>query len=293
MSKFPLFLAIILVVSLLSVPAAIAQPTHRLGFWIDERDMWSGVGLHWSPQQFVTNYFLTAPYPSAMVFATAMTPDGPYAGTLGGALGESKWLGQVASLAQSQGLNVRIVILFFVNLSGKTIGGIGDQAGLLTKYMQALGSHTSIVGCEYEREYYGNTVAEVTTFKSIVNKAGCTNIADPTQKANFLSDPVLDYSIYPYFGGTVPGALLAGSRSIGLGYGEIGVPSGNTPNPAWTQASVRSIVDASPGSSFVLIYSDNGGKGQPSWELWNWPTLRNWIWTDSNYKLNYVLSTTK
>jgi hypothetical protein len=291
MSKFPFFLAAILVISLLCVPAAMAQPSHRLGFWIDERDMWSGVGLHWTHQQFITNYFLTAPYPSAMVFATAMMPDGPYAGALGGALGEAKWLGQVASLAQSQGLNVKIMILFFVNLSGKTISGVPDQTALLTKYMQTLGSHSNIVGCEYEREYYGNTVAEVTTFKNIVNKVGYTNILDPTQKANFVSDPVLDYSIYPYFGGTIPSSLLAGSRSIGVGYGEIGVPSGNTPNPAWTQSTVQSIVNKSPGNSFVLIYADNGGKGQPAWELWNWSTLRNWIWTDSNYKLNFVLST--
>ncbi|MDA4123983.1 MAG: hypothetical protein OK438_00840 [Thaumarchaeota archaeon] len=264
--------------------------TYRLGFWIDERDMWSGVGLNWTSQQFVTNYFLTAPYPSAMLFATAMTPTGPNAPS---AIGEALWLSRVASLAQSQGLNVRIVILFFVNLSGGTINGVPDQTTLLTQYMSALGSHTNIAGCEYEREYYGNTVAEVAGFRTIINGAGYTNVVDPSMMSNFPSDPVLDYSSYPYFGGTIPSSLPSGSSSIGIGYGETGAPTGSTPTPAWTQTSVQAIVDTSPADPYVLVYAGAGylPAGQPSTRMWNWPTLRNWIWTDSNYQQDFVLST--
>jgi len=274
----------------LSVTTAVTTSTspHRLGFWIDERDMWSGVGLAWSPQQFVTNYFDTAPYPSAMVFATAMTPTGPRSP---GAIGEAQWLSQVASIAQSKGLNVEIIILFFVNLSGATAYGVADQTSLLTQYMSALGRHSNIYGAEYEREYFGNTAQEVQKFKTIINNAGYVNVDDPTQARNFPSDPVLDYSTYPYFGGTIPTASPSGSRSLGVGYGETGAPSGNTPNPAWTQASVQAIVNKSPASTLVLLYAGCGGSGQPGWELWSWATLHQWIWTDPTYTSNYLLST--
>jgi hypothetical protein len=251
--------------------------------------MWSGSGNNWTPQQFVTNYFLTAPYPSAMLFATAMSPTGLNSP---GALGEASWLSQVANLCASQCPNARIMILFFVNLSGGTINGTPDQTALLTAYMNALGSHSNIYGAEYEREYYGNTVAEITTFKNIINGAGYANILDPTMLGNFPSDPVLDFSSYPYFGGTIPSSLPSGSRSIGVGYGETGAPSGSTPTPAWTQASVQAIIDTSPASPYVLMYAGVGytPAGQPSTQMWNWPTLLNWIWTDPNYYQNFVLS---
>jgi hypothetical protein len=294
MPKFSLLLVAILVTGLVLAPVAIpavsaSPPTQRLGFWLYDTDMWSGVGLNWTPQQFVTNYFGTPPYPSALIWATGMMPTGP---NTPGAIGEAHWLGQVASLAQAQGFNVKIIILFFVNLSGGTIKGVPDQTSLLTRYVQALGSHSDIYGAEYEREYFGNTVAEVTTFKNIVNSAGYVNILDPTMQNNFASDPVLDYSTYPYYNGAIPTSLPSGSRYIGVGYGETGAPvSGSGPNPAWTQASVQAIIDSSPANPYVMIYASNGGAGQPAHLLWNWPTLRGWIWTDLNYESKYTLST--
>jgi len=248
--------------------------------------MWSGVGLAWSPQQFVTNYFETAPYPSAMLFATAMSPDGPKSP---GVLGEAQWLGQVASLAQSSGLNVKIIILFFVNLSGGTKGGVADQTALLKQFVSALGSHSNIYGAEYEIEYYGNTQAEEQTFYSIIHGAGYTDILNPGTSVSGVSGPSLGYSTYPYFNGAIPKALA--SNTIGYGYGETGAPSGNTPNPAWTKTTVQNIVDNSPANPFVFLYSDNGGSGQPGYELWNWSTLRQWVYTDSSYGSNYILST--
>jgi hypothetical protein len=213
-----------------------------------------------------------------------MTPSGPDSP---GALGEASWLSQVASIAQSDGLNVKIMILFFVNLSGGTINGVPDQTALLTQYMAALGSHSDIYGAEYEREYYGNTIAENQAFGNIIQGAGYTWIIDPSVESSF-SGVVLDYSTYPYFGATIPTSLPSGSRSIGVGYGETGAPSGNTPNPAWTQQSVQAIIDSSPGNPYVIIYADNGGTGQPAWQLWNWPTLQQWIWTDPNYQAGFI-----
>lgn len=248
--------------------------------------MWSGVGLNWNASQFVANYFEEPPYPSAMLFATALTPTGAGAPT---ANGEAQWLGQVAALAQSDGLDVEIVILFFVNLSGQTANGVPDQAVALTQYMSALGSHPNIYGAEYEVEYYGNTRSEEQSFYNILADAGYVDILNPGTAPFYSGEPILDYSTYPYFGGAIP--VKTSANSVGVGYGETGVPSGSTPDPAWTQTTVQAIVDTSPGNPFVFIYAGSGGTGQPPFQLWNWPTLQQWIWTDSDYRANFLLST--
>ena len=265
-----------------------ATQTRRLGFWIDERDIWSGVGLCWSASQFVQDYFETSPYPSAMLFATGLQPSGACSP---GATGEATWLSQVASDAQAAGLNVEIVILMFVNLSGQTVNGIADQTAALQSFMSALGSHSNIYGAEYEIEYYGNTAAEEQLFYNTIHGAGYVDILNPGTSVSGVSGPSLGYSTYPYFGGTIPTGLPSGSNCLGVGYGETGAPSGSTPNPAWTQTSVQAIVDSSPANPFVLMYAGAGGTGQPSWQLWNWSTLRQWVWSDSSYQQNFILST--
>ena len=262
-----------------------AGPTKRLGFWVDERDIWSGIGFCWSAAQFVQNYFQTAPYPSAMVFATGLQPSG---GCSPGATGEATWLSQVASAAAAAGLNVEIIILFFVNLSGATVNGVPDQTAQLTTFMSNLGHHSNIYGAEYEREYYGNTLAENQAFGNIITGAGYTWILDPSVTSNWPSNPQLSYSTYPYFSGTIPSSIP--SNSIGMGYGETGAPSGG---PAWTQTTVQAIVDSSPANPYVLLYAGSGytASGQPAFQLWDWSTLRNWIWSDANYQNNYIFST--
>jgi len=258
----------------------------RLGFWVDERDLWSGVGLGWSASQFVANYFEEPPYPSAVLFATAMSPTGAGAPT---PTGEAQWLGQVADLARSDGLNVEIMILFFVNLSGQTINGVPDQTSLLTRYMGALGNHSNIYGAEYEVEYFGDTAAEEQAFYGIIKGAGYVDVLNPGEPAFYSGEPVLDYSTYPYFGGVIPAALSP--NSTGIGYGETGVPTGSTPNPAWTQSTVQAIINSSPANPFVFLYAGSGGTGQPPYQLWDWSTLQQWIWKDSSYQSDFILST--
>jgi hypothetical protein len=248
--------------------------------------MWSGVGLEWNATQFVQNYFEEPPYPSAMLFATALTPTGPGALT---AIGEAQWLGEVAGSAQNKGLDVEIVILFFVNLSGQTISGVPDQTSSLTQYMSALGLHSNIYGAQYEVEYYGNTQSEEQSFYNIVTGTGYLDILNPGTVPFYTGEPILDYSTYPYFEGVIP--TVTSPNSVGVGYGETGVPSGSTPNPAWTQATVQAIVDKSPGDPFVFLYAGSGGTGQPLFQLWNWSSLQQWIWKDPNYRTNFLLST--
>lgn len=257
----------------------------RLGFWVDERDMWSGVGLDWTPQEFVSNYFEEPPYPSAMLFATSMAPSGADSP---GAIGEAQWLSQVANLAQDSGLNVKILLLFFVNLSGGTVNGVPDQTTLLTQYLSALGYHSNIYGAEYEREYYGDNATEEQTFYNIVTSAGYVDILNPGEPQISAGEPFLDYSTFPYYNGTIPNSLPSGNESLGVGYGETGPPVGNATNPAWTQATVNAIIDSSPANPFVLIYAGSGGNSQPPYQLWNWLTLRDWIWNDPYYQSAYI-----
>lgn len=260
-------------------PTSSTQGRH-LGFWVGEGDIFSH--LRWSPQTFVNNYFKMAPYPSALLFASG----GGYAYPQ-----EANWLNQVLTITDS--MNVKVILLCFVNLSGGTINGRPDQTQSFTTFMQSLKGHPSLYGAEYENEYFGNTVQRVGTFKSIVNGAGYVDMLNPNPKmmSAYPSDPVLDYSTYPYFGGTIPSSLPNSGRTIGIGYGETGAPSGTTPNPAWAQARVTAIVKTSPAAQFTFIYSEMGGRGQPFNLLWNWQTLRGWIWNDPNYQANYVIST--
>ena len=261
------------------------MPPQRLGFWVDERDMWSGAGLNWTPQEFVSNYFEEPPYPSALLFATSMAPSGTNSP---GAIGEAQWLSQVATTAQDSGLNAKILLLFFVNLSGNTINGVPDQTTLLTQYLNALGHHSNIYGAEYEREYYGDNATEEQTFHNIVTAAGYVDILNPNEPQSAAGDRSLDYSTFPYYNGTIPSSLPSGNVSIGVGYGETGAPVGSAISPVWTNATIRAIVDTSPANPFVLIYAGSGGTGQPPYQLWNWSTLRGWIWSDPRYLSTYI-----
>ncbi|MGI0081148.1 MAG: hypothetical protein ACRECH_16175, partial [Nitrososphaerales archaeon] len=94
------------------IPPTIASDNQgrRLGFWVGEGDIWGGGGLNWSPQTFVNNYFMTAPYPSALLFISSAGYAYPQ---------ESNWLNQVLSMTDT--MNVKVLILFFINLSGGTI----------------------------------------------------------------------------------------------------------------------------------------------------------------------------
>jgi hypothetical protein len=256
-----------------------SSSSRRFGFWVGEGEIFST--LRWTPQEFASNYFETSPYPAALLFASGGGYWFPQ---------ESAWLSQLLSITDT--MNVKVVLLCFVNLSGHTINGRPDQTSTFTTFMNSLKGHPSLYGAEYENEYFGNTIQEVSAFRSIVNGAGYTNILNPNSNtvSAFPNDPILDYSEYPYFGVSMPSSLAYGTGAIGIGYGETGAPPSGGPNPLWTQQRITSIVDNSPIAQFTFIYPEMGGAGQPFANLWDWQTLRNWIWSDPNYQANYVLS---
>jgi hypothetical protein len=209
---------------------------------------------------------------------------------------EADWLGNVSTIAKADGLNVKIIILFFVNLSGATVNGVPDQTTLLTNWMAKLeanaGSNGNIYGAEYEREYYGNTAAEWTTFCNIVTGDGFACVNDGGEgHIVYPNYPMLDYSMYPSGDHYSEPIITSESNSlyIGVGYGE----TGSNGTVVWTQTTVQAIVDNSYGNPYVFMYADEGGSGQPQAFMWNWATLDGWVWNDANYQANYILSTTK
>lgn len=280
-----------------TVSSASSSPSKHLGFWTGETDLWSGGAITgknspYTPQQFFNVYFNQAPYPSGMLFVTALSPTGPYAGNIyngiGGWKGEAEWLNAFLAICDAHA-NIQIIILAFVNLSGGTINGHPDQTASFTTYMNMIKGHHSVYGVEYENEYYGDTSTIEYKFASIVTNAGYVDVLNPRDTGYFSTQhPVLGYSTYPYFDGTIPTSLKSGF--IGYGYGETGTPPAGEPNPIWTQQTVQAIVDKSPSAPFTLIYAQKGGNGQPLNSLWNWPTFRAWVWNAPDYQGNFVLS---
>lgn len=343
-----MFSAIVIsILVMFSVSAQVNQPlqvsnantTQRhLGWWIDERSLscCGGTQIDYTPQQFFDSYFLTPPYPSAMLFATGINdstwPDAE----------RISWFNELASIADKYPA-ISINILIFVNISNVQLTSSCqsdpyDQSSQLQRFLLGIEGHRSVYGISYEPEYFGNTLSENSMFACWVNQAGYTFIADPSMATNFPNNPVLSYCEFPWFqsvgdsmescaydNGNTPSA-----QQIGIGFGEftnmVNFPASNPMNanpnlPAgcindssgavscdpslaingWDKEVVQSIVDDSlkpnltPSSrQYVYFYSGGVGKyGQnATWSSTNndGQMMRDWVWNDSFYKSNFVLS---
>jgi hypothetical protein len=288
-----------------SSTGSVNSNSERLGFWVDERAIWSGGEYQTpppTPQQFYQDYFDTAPYPAVVLFAIGFTPSGAYDP---GVTGEISWLTSVASIASSHP-NDGIVILFFVTENGPwdNEGTVINQTWLnyFDSMLSGFEGQSSIIGIQGEFEYVVNssgstcgtgcvTSGLIDAFTSTVSSYGLATISSDGEPGFTYT---LGYSEYPYLGETIPSSLPSGS--IGIGYGETGAPSSG---PIWTQQVVDNIVSTSPlapnspvGTITLLYCNDDtnnpagGGNGDP---LWNSPTLRGWIYTDQAYA-SYVES---
>lgn len=270
----------------------------QLGFWIDERDIWSGSGLRWTPSEFYQNYFVKEPCPNAMLWATGFAGSGS---GWEGAQTEITWLGELAQMMAQKGQ--KMIVLYFVNDTGPwdnqgtvinqtTLGNFDALLSELQKYPSA------VVGIQLESEYVvdssgsvvgnsGSTTGLYSAFSNEVHKYGFKAIANYTGKSQYF-DLSLGYSSFPYYNESI---ITSGqpSNSIGVGYGE----TGGSSTDLWTQTVITSIIDQSFGNPYVLIYSEIGTYKQYAGidSLWNNPTLRSWIWDDPNYQANYQLST--
>lgn len=180
---------------------------------------------------------------------------------------------------------------------GKGLGWTQDQTTDFTAYMQAIKGHRSFLGVLFEPEYFGNTLAIQAAFQSIVNGAGYYDVSGGSGSGSVG----MSYSEYPYYSGQLDTGT-APANDLGVHYGETGTPPGTA--PIWTQAVITNIVDHSWVAPITIIIAYNdinnpAGTAAPAtqdsngvdWNLYMSPVLRGWIWSDSNYQSNYVLST--
>jgi hypothetical protein len=236
-----------------------------------------------------------------MTWSTALHPTGPSDGvnfdppTLPTAKQEGEWFSQLASLCDPYP-NIRIDLLFFINLTGAEYDGREDQTSELTDFMNALRGHSSIYGAMFEPEYFTDTAAVETSFHNIVTNAGYVHICfSPTGFSLWPNNPWATWSEFPW-AGSGPITTDAGSKYIYYSYGETGGGTQSGNGNSWTQDNVLAIVEKSypkPDTVMCADLDNNNpaggyhGGGSP---LWNSPILREWIWDDPYYQANYVQS---
>jgi len=295
----------------------------RLGFWLQESD----IIKDYSPSSFFNAMFLTPPYPSSfemMVFAVLQDEANNYgcssnAHYVGSSI--SYW-GQVAQMADAYP-NIRLILEIAFDPSN---GGSGTYGlSCFDTVVQGLSQYPSVYGIGVEGEYTtlsaGMTEAEMQTAMNYVTGAGklFINYYAPVPIPSGGYD--ITHTNFPMQGDQVGTLQDYDSQTVGLssGYydgfpfpstftcpiGPDAVASGALTNEpqGWDQCVVSTELEAatsfSPDSArqfveLVAGFSTSGNftgiSGLSTDQLWDNPTLRNWIWTDPNYIGNFILS---
>ena len=283
----------------------------RLGFWLQEADIYE----HYSASTFFNTMFLTPPYPSSlevMIFGILQDETNGFGcSTSSHYTGESaSYWGQVASMADNYP-SIRLVYEIAFDPSSTTYG-IGCFDSLASVFAQ----YPSVYGIGIEGEYTTNQVS-TSTYQSAMSEVqslgkqfinyypqvtlptgalviGHTNFPSSTDPESTLtlytsSEYVgMDSGYYDNF--PFPGTATCpiSSSTYGVNWNQcveqtelstaLGMPSGT-----------RQFLEFDPG--FDASGSFTGVSGQSTNQLWDNPTLRNWIWTDPNYQPNFILST--
>jgi hypothetical protein len=294
----------------------------RLGFWLQESNIFV-----YPATTFFNTMFLTPPYPSSievMIFAIQqdqMNGNGCSATTPFVKQSITYW-GQVAQMAESYP-NIRLVFEIAFDPSS---GGSGPYGlSCYNAIVQALGQYSSVYGIGVEGEYttvgQGMNEAEMQTAMNDVTSAGKLFV-------NYYAPVAIPSGGYDIAHTNFPGGDSGGydqvgtirnadSQTIGLdsGYyanyqfpGTVSCPIGanamSSSTAGWNQCVMSTefgtAVSFSPASArqFLEIdvgFSSSGSfigvSGRSTTQLWDNPTLRSWLWTDSNYQPNFVLST--
>jgi hypothetical protein len=328
MSKVSLLLVILLVFSAFSVafamPAASANaPTRRLGFWLQE----GNIDGPYSASSFFNAMFLTPPYPASaeiMIFGIQQA----YKTNMGcsansGPVGESiTFWGNVAQLADAYP-NIRLVyeIAFVPNTPPYDINCFNTM-------VQAFSSHPSVYGIGVEGEYTNAKINGLT--QAIMQTAYNDVVSTGKQFINYyikggITVPAGGYQIYhtnfPMQGDQV-GTLSqhTDSQAVGISSGyydnfqfpstftcpiganDVATGALITQPQGWNKCVVSTELSAAVSSSasarqfveFAVGFSSSGyftgASGQSTNQMWDNPTLRNWIWTDPNNGPNFITS---
>jgi hypothetical protein len=318
---------IVLTIILLASPALV-QPAistsngPRLGFWLQEDNIFT-----YSATTFFNTMFLTPPYPSSlevMIFAIQQDQtNGNGCSTTTPYVKQSiGYWSQVAQLADSYP-SIRLIFEIAFDPSS---GGSGTYGlGCYNSIVQALGQYPSVYGIGVEGEYttvgQGMTEAEMVTAMNDVTAVGKLFV-------NYYPPVPIPAGGYDIAHTNFPGGDSGGfdqvgtlhdsdSQTIGLdsGYyanyqfpGTVTCPIGANAmsastagwNPCVVSTEFGTAVSFSPASARQFLevdvgFSSSGNfigvSGKSTTQLWDNPTLRNWLWTDPNYQSNFVLST--
>ena len=309
---------------ILIAPANTASSSGpRLGFWLQDSD-----AIKYPASTFFNAMFMTPPYPSSvevMIFAIQQDESNGYgcsasANYVGSSI---NYWGQVAQMANSYP-NIRLIFEIAFDPSS---GGSGTYGlSCFNTMVQALSQFPSVYGLGVEGEYTkvsdGMTEAQMQTAMNDVTSAGKLFINYYAPVAIPSGGYDITHTNFPAQGDQVGTLQDHDSQTVGISSGYYdGFPFPSTftcpigPNDVATGAltnepqgynqcvistelsaavsfsptSARQFLELCPG--FSSSGSFTGASGQSTNQLWDSPTLRNWIWTDPNYQPNFVLST--
>jgi len=316
----PIFVALLMVSAAIFVaavpsPSASANaPTQRLGFWLQDSNSFPPA------QTFFNAMFLTPPYPSSMevmIFAPLQDQINGYSpsSSISYTTQAISYWGQIAQMADSYP-NIRLVFDVAFNPSS-SVYGLSDYLAIVN----GLSKYSSVYGMGVDGEYTPETLALMTSAMSYVKDAGKLFV---NYYATTGDIPTGGYAIlhtnFPEGAGSYDqvGTLQDGSsQAIGLDSGfyasfpypgtsscPIGPSAVNSNTAGWNQCVISTEISAaasfSPSSErqflelcvgFSSSGSFTGVSGETTNQLWDNPTLRNWIWTAPSYQGNFILST--
>jgi hypothetical protein len=300
----------------------------RLGFWLQEADVLECIGQGGYDQcgssnpakLFFNSMFLTPPYPSSlevMIFAIlqAQTNGEGCSSSSYISSSESFW-GNLAQLADPHP-NIQLVYEIAFNSTSPVYGVSCFRA--MASYF---GHYSSVYGIGVEGEY-------TPTLNATIIQSAMSAVTSQGKKFinYYVSSSLIPSGGYDIKHTNFPGGDAGGydqvntltasdSDSIGIdsGYyypfpfpGSVSCPIGltamNSTTAGWNKCVEQtelSVAVQQPASTRQFVELDvastssgsfTGVSGLSTSQLWDNPTLRNWIWTDPNYAPNFVLST--
>jgi len=292
--------------------ASAAVPNRHFGFWVSGNLM--GKPFYPSPTVFADAMFLTPPYPSSAEFMMFGALKDIQAGTTNPANGQFtasdlKELDGIAAVTDAYP-NIEINVMV-------ALGGLSNPLAqtYFKYYANNLASHRSIYSIGLEGEFSSNVTPALERPLMLAAQAAGKQYIDYYKTSGIGT--IIGHTNWPDgdFEGLLGGFTSSGTVGISSGFdkplpfpGVCALPSNpDNYNPStcgWTQqeiaAELQYAVDE-PVTNRVFVHlvaaSDSGGKfkgvsGQLTTEMWDNPTLRNWIWTNPNYQGNFILSTT-
>jgi len=296
----------------------ISQPTYANGY--------NSGGTH-PASLFFNTMFLTPPYPSTVEIMIFALVDDEANGILPTA-SNSKTQASIAfwkDLATLADAYPNIRLFFQIAFDPTNFSGAYGLSGFQL-IASALATHKSVYSIGVEGEYTkpasSLTLSMMTTLLNYVNGLGKVFCS------YYVSTSVIPAGGY-YIGHTnFPGGdsggydqvgtltMYTASPSIGLDSGyyanfpfpstvtcPIGASAMNSSTAGWNQCVVStelSTAVAQPLSGRTYLQIDTGFTSSGSFtgvsgltttQLWDSPTIRNWVWTDPNYQPNFILST--